>query len=310
MMQRPRFSVVIPTYNQAGYLAVALRSVLDQTFQNFEIVVVNNYSSDDTGGMLERFGKEDERVRSIDFKNDGVIGASRNVGIRAARGEYVAFLDSDDVWYARKLERVHDVLRRHPNVRIVCHDEDVLRGGRTTGRLRYGPSSQSDLHDYLLFVKNCLSTSATVVEKTALDQVGGFSEEPEMVTVEDYDLWLRLAPLAPAYFLHEPLGQFRVHAASSSARLERRWRNSLHLLRTHLAPFEESEHGGTRRRARRRYASVWFVAARDYAGDGELKRGLGYFFKALAASPRHWRLYPGLALVVLDWLRALGSRSS
>ena len=309
-MQPPRFSIIIPTYNQAAYLAVALRSVLDQTFRDYEVVVVNNYSTDATGSVLERFEKEDERVRSIDFKNDGIIGASRNVGIRAARGEYIAFLDSDDLWYVRKLERVDDVLRHHPNVRIVCHDEDVLRGDRTTSHLRYGPSGESNLHDYLLFVRNCLSTSATVVEKTALEEVGGFSEEPEMVTVEDYDLWLRLAPLAPAHFLHEPLGQFRVHAASSSGTLERRWRNSMHLLRTHLAPFEGSEDGGTRRRVRRRYASVWFVAARDYARDGDLKRGFGYFFKALAASPQHWRLYPGLALVVLDWLRALRARSS
>ena len=97
----PLFAVVIPTYNQADYLKEAIDSVLAQSFTDFEIVVVNNHSTDNTREVIDSFN--DPRITSIDFSNDGVIGAGRNVGIRAAKSDYVCFLDSDDTWYPEKL---------------------------------------------------------------------------------------------------------------------------------------------------------------------------------------------------------------
>ena len=98
------FSVVIPTYNHAEFLETALKSVLDQTFRDFEVIVVNNYSTDDTLSVIERLG--DPRVQVINFRNHGVIGASRNVGIKASQAPYVAFLDSDDTWEVSKLAKI------------------------------------------------------------------------------------------------------------------------------------------------------------------------------------------------------------
>ena len=94
----PTFSVIIPTYNQADFLRLALKSVLDQTLRDFEVIIVNNYSTDHTLEVVEQLN--DHRLSVKNFRNHGVIGASRNSGIRASNGEYVAFLDSDDTWHS------------------------------------------------------------------------------------------------------------------------------------------------------------------------------------------------------------------
>ena|SRR5438132_1419331 len=99
----PTISIVIPTYNRAELLKRALESVRAQTFEDWEAVIVNDHSEDDTVEVVARF--EDPRVRLVNFKSGGVIAASRNYGIRLSRGRIIAFLDSDDLWYPSKLER-------------------------------------------------------------------------------------------------------------------------------------------------------------------------------------------------------------
>ena len=116
-MAAPRVSVVIPTYNHAAFIGTALSSVLAQSNADWEALVVNNFSTDDTVAIVAGFA--DPRIRRIDFANRGIIGASRNVGIREARGEFVAFLDSDDQWLPDKLARTLECMDR--GVDLVCH---------------------------------------------------------------------------------------------------------------------------------------------------------------------------------------------
>ncbi|NDF83787.1 MAG: glycosyltransferase family 2 protein, partial [Actinobacteria bacterium] len=103
MSKSPRVSVVIPTFNHAKLLKRALDSVVAQTFDNWEAIVVNNFSADETIDVVRSFN--DDRITLINFSNNGIIAASRNQGIKAARGQYLAFLDSDDKWYPEKLEK-------------------------------------------------------------------------------------------------------------------------------------------------------------------------------------------------------------
>ena len=128
----PTFSVVIPTYNQADFLKVALASVLAQTYDDFELIVVNNYSSDHTLDVLAEV--TDARLSVINFRNDGIIAASRNTGIKASKGAYVAFLDSDDAWNSNKLERVAQAIADFPQAGLYSHGEVMVRGGKITAR--------------------------------------------------------------------------------------------------------------------------------------------------------------------------------
>ena len=307
----PKFSVVIPTYNQADYLKVALRSVLDQTYQDYEVIVVNNYSTDHTLDVIRDAG--DPRVQVINFHNQGVIGAGRNVGIRASRGTYVAFLDSDDTWYPNKLERASEVIEADPVAGLICHDQDLVRDGRPAGAAQIGPpvGFKGNMHDYLLLRGNCVSTSASVVARRHLEEVGLFSEDPAHITVEDYDLWLKLSTVCRFHFIPEVLGAHNFHPSSASANVDGHLHAALAVLDMHCGRLHASGRSYPSRAIRKRYANVYYVAARQVqrnsaAGQshsgGAFRKALKYYLKTLMTYPLHKKAYAGLALFFADLL--------
>ncbi|MBU4231187.1 MAG: glycosyltransferase [Proteobacteria bacterium] len=282
----PGISVIIPTYNQANFLREAIQSILDQTFTDWEAIVVNNYSEDNTIEVVESF--KDPRIKLINFSNHGVIGASRNEGVRQAKADIIAFLDSDDTWTNIKLEKVLAFFRQHPGVELVCHDEWVLVGNRIKSVIKYGPSK-----DYygLLFQKNCLSTSAVAMLRHNFLSLGGFSEDLRFAGVEDYDLWLRLARAGCTIaYLHEVLGTCRMHDQSFSAKIQQHCDNSLNLLSCHF----ENWQGKTffiRYLMRKRRADTWRGGAKSCLNrrdHGQARRLLGL---ALKEDPLAWKTW-------------------
>lgn len=230
----PLVSIVIPTYNHAHFLGRAIESVLAQTYTNWEIFVVDNHSEDDTDSVLERF--RDQRMRVLKIHNGGVIAKSRNLGIVNSSGEWIAFLDSDDVWYPRKLEVTVGREVAASQVDVVCNDETVVDVG--TGRrrrLRYGPF-EDRFYERMLVDGNRVSTSATVVRRDFLLRTGlTFNESPYYVTVEDYDLWLRLALAGGRFrFVGDVQGEYLIHGGNSTARTAQHLANLRRLLRHHV----------------------------------------------------------------------------
>ena len=210
----PTVSVIIPTYNQAEYLYQAIKSVLDQTYLNFEIVVINNNSKDNTIEVVNAF--QDQRIRLVNFCNGDIIAASRNKGINLARGGLIAFLDSDDYWYPSKLEAC--VARIEKND-ILCHGELWIKGEQPYKKVVYGPKERARYLS-LLLNRNCISTSATVVRKSILVDVGGFNESRDVITAEDYDLWLRIAKQGGRFdFIEDTLGVYRLHESNASGNI-------------------------------------------------------------------------------------------
>ena len=298
----PMFSVVIPTYNQADYLRMALQSVLEQTYQDYEVIVVNNFSTDHTLDVIQQI--KDPRVQAIDYRNRGIIGAGRNVGIRASQGSYIAFLDSDDTWYPKKLERVAEAISADPQVGLVCHDQDIFRDGKVAKCSRYGPPEhyRDSLHNYLMFVGNCVSTSATVVAKQYLDEVGYFSEDQHLITVEDFDLWVRLSRVCRFKFIHQVLGRQHYHSGSSSANAELHLRSGLAILEKHRKELEQGGQPYPKGAIRLRCAKTYFTAARQYQRRGAVGRSLAYYGRTLRTYPFYATTYAGLALLFVDLL--------
>jgi len=229
----PAVTVVIPTHNRAYLIARTVQYVLDQTYGDFEVMVVDNGSVDNTGDEVT--GIRDARVNYIHQEDSGSPASPRNTGISRAQGTHVAFLDDDDVWYPGKLERVMEVFTQAPDIDIVCHNENLRRLGEIQGVNRYGPA-EPDMYRRLLFGGNCLSGSATTVKTEALREVRGCREEREYFEIEDYDLWMRLARAGKRFaFIEEPLGEFVVHSTSGVfAGLHRRFPNHRHMLREHF----------------------------------------------------------------------------
>jgi glycosyltransferase involved in cell wall biosynthesis len=193
----PLVSIIIPTYNRAEDLKRALRSVFDQTFTDWEVLVVDNHSIDNTESLINSFN--DPRIKLFKIHNEGVIAASRNLGLKHALGEYIAFLDSDDWWQPKKLEESIKYLGQGADV--VYHDlfwvtrpDQSFFWRRTRGRNLKNPV-------FYDLIKNgtTLCNSSVVVRKELLKTINGLCEEENMVGAEDYDAWLRIAKISEKF---------------------------------------------------------------------------------------------------------------
>ena len=276
----PFFSVVIPTYNCADFLRRALLSVQAQTCQDYEIIVIDNHSTDHTQEVLAEFAGLP--LTRLEIANGGVIAASRNMGIRQAKGEWVAFLDSDDVWLPEKLARVRRAISQDPAVVLVCHDEVEVVSGVAGRVLQYGPA-EADMYERLLFVGNAVSTSATAVRRDVLLATGGFSEQQEFVTVEDYEYWLRLSKQGKFLFLTDPLGEYHLHGGNESARIEKHSKALVAVVTHHLESLRQN--GYNKARIQKGQGRVWITAARMLLKEGVFDTARHYARKGLACNP-------------------------
>jgi glycosyltransferase involved in cell wall biosynthesis len=194
----PVVSVIIPTYNRWPMIAEAVESVLEQGYGSFEIIVVDDGSTDGTKERLKKYGSS---VLVISRQRSGVA-ASRNYGVSVAQGRYLAFLDSDDLWLPQKLTIQTTFMEQHPEVKICQTEEIWIRGGvKVNPKAKHAKPSGDIFRRSLDF---CLvSPSAVMMTRNLLDQFGGFDES--FPVCEDYDLWLRIAKDHAIALIPEPL---------------------------------------------------------------------------------------------------------
>lgn len=276
MAASPDVSVVIPAYNAAAFIEQTLATVAAQTFRDFEIILVDDGSKDDTAAVAERFLKAQGLAgQAIKQPNKKIAGA-RNTGWRAARAPWIAFLDHDDAWYPSKLARTLEEIAAHPEAELVCHNENITENGRLVRVCRNGPAWTSDMYERLLFRGNALSASAVTVRRAALERVGGFRENPEFNTVEDYDLWLRLAKTCRFHFWPEVLGDYHFEERGASRRVLYHHQNLEHMLKDHFRSlFGQTPTLAQRLRMRRRMGAAYRSALGlllKYDGSREEKR--------------------------------------
>lgn len=201
-MDSPRVSVVLPTFNRARELSRSIASVLAQTYRDLELIVVDDASTDETEEVVKAF--EDRRVSYKKLPHNVGGAEARNVGIRMARGEIVAFQDSDDEWTCSKLERSFEKLQAHPSISGVFSDfvqiwESGCRLMPYSGTSCFRPDL---LYDSLLW-RNVVGTPTLVVKKSVLAHVGGF--DSSMPRYQDWELALRLAQVAKLEYIKNPL---------------------------------------------------------------------------------------------------------
>ncbi|MBI4370942.1 MAG: glycosyltransferase [Elusimicrobia bacterium] len=300
----PRVSVVVPAWNAEAFLEKTLETVAAQTFRDFELIVVDDGSRDGTkkaaDRFLERAGLEGRCLRQENRK----IAGARNAGIRAARGELVAFLDHDDLWLATKLAEVAAEFDAHPETDLVGHHENVVRDGRLVRISRCGPYAEN-MYERLLFEGNALSPSATTVRRDKLIEAGLFRENPEFDTVEDYDLWLRLAKTCRMRFLDRVLGEYQLVERAASNRIAYHNANLESLLRDHFRSFPDPD-ARTRALMRRRLAAMNRSAARGLLAQGDAAAAGPYARRAASGWPWDWR---NAATWTLWAVKKLGGRA-
>lgn len=260
----PTVSVVIPTYNTSRYISDAIDSVLAQTFRDFEVIVIDDGSTDNTRQVLEPYRHQ---IVYILQENQGVA-AARNRAIQQALGEFVALLDADDQWLPDKLEKQLAFLRSQPEVSLLFGDAEMFSA---TGpvppsllarrdfrcQLTERPFIVSDAF-HLLLDENFIPTSTVIVRKTYLDQVGGF--DLDLPPVEDRDMWLRFAHKFPIACISNVLARKRTHDSNISSDKKQRMISLIKVLEKTYANNPSSVP-----RHKKRLASLYFdLGYKDY----------------------------------------------
>jgi glycosyltransferase involved in cell wall biosynthesis len=196
--KKPLVSVIIPTYNRGWIVKEAIDSVLEQDFSDYELIVVDDGSDDNTPAILKAYGK---KITVLRQPNKGV-SAARNYGIAAASGRLIAFLDSDDLWLPHKLSTQVKFFKDHPDAVINQTQEHWIRDG-----VRVNPKKKHHKFSGMIFEKSlalCLvSPSAVMIQKSLFGTVGVFDED--LPACEDYDLWLRISCRYPVYLIETAL---------------------------------------------------------------------------------------------------------
>lgn len=210
-----KVSVVVPTYNRADLILQTLQSVLAQTFTDYEIIVIDDGSTDNTAEILREL-IETGKIQYVWQENQGE-SAARNQGLRLARGEYIAFLDSDDLWLPQKLEAQVSYLDAHPEIGLAqsCFSKFDHATGKDLGTRNSAWFSGRIYPEILMHWSDLMATDAILIRAEALERVGGFDEN--LRRAEDLDLWRRISRYYPFAAMSETLTKVRVHSDSVSA---------------------------------------------------------------------------------------------
>jgi glycosyltransferase involved in cell wall biosynthesis len=275
----PRVSVVIPTYNRAHLVSRSIQSVLSQTYQDFEVIVVDDGSTDNTSEAVNSIG--DERVNYIRHDVNKGASASRNTGIRAARGELIGFLDSDDEWLPQKLQKQVDRFDiASPNVGLVYGGYVVIDDETKKAIGQVHPEKRGYVFKEVLKASHPPSPLTPLVKRECFEKVGLFDEDIRFG--EDWDMWLRIAEHYEFDFVDEMVAKYHV----SRHQVTRDRVSALEELSKFRAKHQRQL---SENPAILAHQLKWI--GQRYLLDGEYAAARGYLVQAVRANPRGVRLY-------------------
>ena len=291
-----RVSVIIPARNAAPFIRDAVASALDQTHREIEVIVVDDGSADGTADAVAAFG---ERIVLLRQPGRGAA-AARNLGARAATGEWIAFLDADDIWLPAKITTQLAAVDADGSGAALVYSDRFNVGARDGF-----PDRQSDLQamyagdvfDDLLLKGNVITTSSVLVRKRVFDRLGGFAEDPLIPPAEDWDLWIRVAAAHRVVLCREPLVQYRHHPAGASRDVDRMTRaRRLVIERALRMPRGRAFAGATRRQI---WAQTWATNGWDAARHHRPAAALAAYSRAIGWWPLQPATYRDILKVCL-----------
>lgn len=236
---QPLVSIIMPTFNSASFIRHCINSVISQDYENWELIVVDNISNDNTIEIISSFA--DDRIRIIYNSNNGIIANARNKGIELARGEWLAFLDSDDLWDIHKLS---SCLSCSSGFGLVYHRLQYFSTSdgnsfKTFGQV-YARDVSQDPKRLLREYGPCLTTSGIMINRKVIEKTGIFDENDELVGGEDYDYWYRIALAGVDFkFCSSVYGGYQIHSNNFSS-AKRSIKLIAYLKRKYFASIEET----------------------------------------------------------------------
>jgi len=298
-MQKPFISVVIPTYNSENFITKTLETVLSQTYNRYEVIVSDDGSTDNTvetvRAVFDRYGHGENKILINSHEGSG---AARNKGIKSASGDWISFLDSDDLWNHNKLESVVRYIQNNDDIDLVCHSLISVDGSKET---LMDPSRyfNNKIDPFLsIYRGNCLYTSALTIKKDILYQAGLFDNR--LPSAHDYDLWLRLGMINKIKmgFIEDTLTTCIIREGNISSNFEARLQDMLEISRRYYADLKKVSKVSRIEKIRfegRIYSSVGLMFLRKR----NIAKGIYYLFIGLLKWPFRY-----------DWARKLMIKST
>lgn len=283
MNTKPKVTVIIPTYQRPNILGRAIESVLGQTFQDFEIIVIDDASKDHTEEVVGRFLKK--RVKFYQHESQKGGGAARNTGLRHAIGEYIAFLDDDDEWYPEKLEMQVQLLEKSSTEiggiytghhKIDSVSGEILKVGK--------PQKRGNLYPEIFKANWLGTTSSLLLKRECFEKVGEFDES--LQSFQDYDMWIRMAKFFHFDFILQPLVKYYVHDVKI-------W-NNLDALEKGLARMLEKN--GKESIFKRQMSLEYLTLGVRYFHNKDYAKGKRAFIQAITLNPFQIDSYLNLGL--------------
>lgn len=271
-----KVSIIIPAYNKARLTVKTVESALNQSYSNVEVIVVDDGSTDDTRACLSQFGNKINYI----FKENGGCCSARNFGFKNAKGEYVGFLDCDDLYAEDKVERCVDYLRTYPEFGLVHTAAYFIDGtSKTVGFYSHRKSNlEGRIFKRLLF-GNYICNSTPIIRRECLEQVGGFDES--IFVPADWDMWLRIAQKYQIGYIQEPLTKYRVSGNYTLQNLDQAKEDELQVLENAM-----QTHSQLRFFLKKKaFSSLFLRYAQTFLIKGDLEKMRADFISSLKYNP-------------------------
>ncbi|MEW5766865.1 MAG: glycosyltransferase [bacterium] len=281
----PKVSVIIPTYNYASFISQAVESVLAQTFQDLEIIVVDDGSTDNTRDVLKRF---EGKIIYLYQENQGAP-AARNKGIKVAQGEYIGLLDADDLWMPEKLEVQVPILDQNPEVGLIY--ANTYNIGALGERQPLGMANKKGLSGKIfpeLLKGNFIQSPSVLIRRDCFEKVGLFDEALGSLAAQDWDMWLRITRVFKAVYVDQVLGKYRLHTENMTRDFERIKAGQLYVLNKTLSDLSVKE---LTHKAAFYYSYIYYQFGNAYYVRGEQDKAREDLIKSIRFFPYRWKAY-------------------
>jgi len=295
----PAVSVVIPAYNCADFLFQTLDSVLNQTFSDFEIIVVDDGSTDNTKDLVSNYiDKHKDKIKYI-YQENGGPAAARNKGIRNSKGKYIAFVDSDDLWAPEKLEIQMEFIQKNHDFHFVFSDMYLLdETGKIGDTIMKSKKPFSGYIFFELLKDNFIFSPTPLVKKECFEKAGLFCEERSIISTEDHYMWLKIAYYFKGGYIGKPLAYYRIRSGSLSSYKYNLAIKDLIILDKIAADFPDTLQKG-RKYYKEAKSIRYFEAGYSLYKQNNLKEALNYFVLAAKENKMYIKTYKMILVILL-----------
>ena len=289
-MVKPLVSVIIPCYNAEKYIVETIQSVISQTYENLEIIVINDGSTDRSVELIQTI--IDPRCKLISVENGGVSKA-RNIGIKASKGDFIAFLDADDLYQKTNIEEKIVFLQQHPSLALVHSFEEVF-DSESKQIIEIAKGKKGKVLNTLLSLKEKVihSPSSVVIRRELLDKIGGFNEK--LSTSADWEFWVRSAKQSSFGMLPKALTKYRIHDAQMHMNVSKMEHDMLLSFQLH----KDEGTFGTQQFYKLCLAKLELTLALSYIGDNKKYiKGMNFILRSIFHSPKPLlnRFFPSIS---------------